>query len=569
MKTRGPLAPNQSGYTLLLALTLLGIISTLIMLEFSLGTRNQLAESQQILLTNQLQQVSQSQIRHFDQFLRAGFLQLDCSAGRIVPSKDAPAHVKARFKDGKFIFEDCDPNELKHNLREQVFNAKGVAPQPPHCKTLRTVIEQEAIGDYSERGLVLTAKTTSPRNHPLIGSGQSGKIRAHIRLPPPPVPSFGLLVNDLRCGMCHTKVTGDVVSVQSVAPFNRWHKPWFAQVDGAWYTAGLWRAEEKANGNFKIRINDGLDGKAFEQHKARPMPGRYVNGQLKVEFPKINFQKLSTYQSADKFTCSSRSIKTMAPTTSANGGLIISGSEQSPFKLTGDMHVKGDLVIYGHYQGVGTIYVDGNVYIPFDLVAKRSFLRDYLDPEDAKAEAARAVRQQSHDALAIATKRNIIIGEFDYIKNPDESVWFHRSTPAEMHGKALKIRNIYNWFPGGKAGYERLFGVAYNCVKNTRQGHRGSINLIEAYLYAENTIGGLALENSYAINGGVIANHYHLISQAMDCRSGQHPIHKRPMNFSYINYDYRMLHGLPLLDRFSAYFIKPEDAALEADAMPD
>lgn len=538
---------------------MLGIVSALLMLEFSLGTRNQLAESQLSLLTNQLQQTSQSQIRHFDQLMHAGFLRMDCNSGQLIPSESAPTHVKERYKNGKYIFEDCDPNELKHALADQVFKPNGTVPRPPRCKSRSTVIEIDQINDRDERGIIVTATTKSTHEHPLLGSGQTGRMRAHIKLPSPPVPSFGLLVNDLRCGMCHTKVHGDVVSVQSVPPFNRWHKPWLAIVEGAWYSAKSWEAEKESRGNFKIHIKDAREGKVHEYHQGRPLPGRYVKGQFKVEFPKINFQKLSSYQSADKFSCSPRPLKLMAPSTTG-GGILITGTEKNPYQLKGDLHVKGDLVIYGHYSGVGTIYVDGNVYIPFDLLAKRSFLRDYLDPADAKARAAKAVKEQSHDALAIATKRNIIIGEFDYKKDPNASVWFHKSTPDEMQGDTIGIRQVYRWFPGGRSAFEGLFGTAYNCKSNNSAGHRGSINLIEAYLYAENTIGGLALANSYSINGGVIANHYHMVSEAMACQAGQHPVHKRPMNFSYINYDYRMLHGLRLLDRFSAYFLRPEDA---------
>ena len=67
-------------------------------------------------------------------------------------------------------------------------------------------------------------------------------------------------------------------------------------------------------------------------------------------------------------------------------------------------------------------------------------------------------------------------------------------------------------------------------------------------------VGGRAQFNSYAINGGVIADHFHVISGASACPAGTHPVHKQDQTWSHVNYDWRMKSGLLLLKQLSRYF---------------
>jgi hypothetical protein len=285
------------------------------------------------------------------------------------------------------------------------------------------------------------------------------------------------------------------------------------------------------------------------------LPGHYTGSGASAiftpAFPRLSTPALGPYVNPDPYSCKTRNL------TVKSGNVVLTGTQAAPIVLDGDMHVKGDLVISGWYSGVGTIYVDGNVYIPFDLRATRSIFPYDPDPARAAAAARDSVQHDRHDALAVATRRSIIIGEFDDNGLHNHSVWYHDLTPPDKRGDVIGVKDIYRWFPGGKAGYESLFGVAYDCVNRSPNGSRGSINMIDAYLYAQNTIGGLARHNSFAINGGIIADNFHVVSGARDCSSGIHPIHGLSMRWSYVNYDWRMRQGLPLLDRLSEFFMRP------------
>jgi len=80
------------------------------------------------------------------------------------------------------------------------------------------------------------------------------------------------------------------------------------------------------------------------------------------------------------------------------------------------------------------------------------------------------------------------------------------------------------------------------------------ISRIDAFLYAVKTIGGRANNSSYAINGGIIADHFHVITAAGHCSAGTHPVHGYEANKSHINYDWRLQAGLGLLTHMGQYF---------------
>lgn len=77
-------------------------------------------------------------------------------------------------------------------------------------------------------------------------------------------------------------------------------------------------------------------------------------------------------------------------------------------------------------------------------------------------------------------------------------------------------------------------------------------------MYAEKAVAGHSTGSSYSINGGVIADFFHIISAAEACGAdtSAHPVHKQPTNYSYVNYDYRMSQGLLLLKQLAPYFRK-------------
>ncbi len=128
--------------------------------------------------------------------------------------------------------------------------------------------------------------------------------------------------------------------------------------------------------------------------------------------------------------------------------------------------------------------------------------------------------------------------------------------PVDRDTVSLKVEDVYKWYP--KAQYDLLYEpnpVGVDC--GTRPLNNRTFSLIEAFLYAGNTIGGRANRNSYMINGGIIADHFHIISGAVDCPADLiHPVHGMPANNNYINFDYRMKAGLLMLKQLLPYFEK-------------
>jgi len=77
------------------------------------------------------------------------------------------------------------------------------------------------------------------------------------------------------------------------------------------------------------------------------------------------------------------------------------------------------------------------------------------------------------------------------------------------------VHRVFAWIPGSKAGFDQLYEPAPAPCGGGHPNLGRSVSRIDAYLYAGNTIGGRANKNSYAINGGIIADHFHIISGAV------------------------------------------------------
>ena len=79
--------------------------------------------------------------------------------------------------------------------------------------------------------------------------------------------------------------------------------------------------------------------------------------------------------------------------------------------------------------------------------------------------------------------------------------------------------------------------------------------MVEAFLYARNTVAGISRRASYTIRGGVIADYFHIVQGASHCDGEPSSVHGRPRNRSYIEYDYRLRTGeLPILEHIGALF---------------
>jgi len=360
------------------------------------------------------------------------------------------------------------------------------------------------------------------------------------------VPKFGLLVNDLECGLCHVKVNGDIASTADVKGL--WENTQ-SIVNGTWFAAKSYDVSQPRAGQIAVgrNVDVKVTGGVKQQYRGEELPGD-LDGDSNPDFPVIDFAKAEAAMDGD-VTAGSLTIKKVH-----NGNAVLTGDAANPIKITGEVLVKGDLVIKGVYTGNGTIYATGNIYIPADLKAANSAF-PYSEDRTVALQEAQAAIDAKKDALGLATGMSIIVSDYETHGNGNRSVFDHPATPAGRTFADLNVKNIETWFDGGKVGYAKLYEDNPIECPGAPDNNR-SISLIEAYLYAQNTIGGRANRNSYAINGGVIADHFHIISAAAACPAGTHPVHKLDTKWSYVNYDWRLQLNFPLLKQLYPYFTK-------------
>ena len=341
------------------------------------------------------------------------------------------------------------------------------------------------------------------------------------------LPKMGMLVNDIQCGLCHVDVKGDVISTREVtAPRN----------DSESHVLGRWLAADNFDASAWVTADRGIQS----NYSGKEMPlGTATDSH--PNFPTIDFSTLATKV---KGTLTLENSITINKT--FNGNIVLIGTQAQPIVLSGDVYITGDLVLKGYYTGNGTIYASGNIYLPGDLKAMRTAFPFPADPVAALAAANNLVKAQSTDSLGIATAKSILVADLE------SSIYSDPSTPANRTWTALGVRNVYNWIPGGKAAYDALYIDSIGC--NGNRPHAG-FNMIEAFLYAKNSVAGISRGASFTIRGGVIADYLHIISGAVNCPSTISSAHGMPQNRSYIEYDYRLQTGmLKILENVAAAF---------------
>lgn len=358
-------------------------------------------------------------------------------------------------------------------------------------------------------------------------------------------PKFGMLVNDLRCSFCHLQVRGDVVSLSNVNPLWAGSIGW---VNGSWTSVGQW------NANSCIPGQDNCDATATNKPNVTIAVQKIENDAASKLYPRDPTSKSPSFPMIDWVAAKLSSKQKF------EGNKLLTGSIASPIDVSGDMFVDGDLIIKGKYRGAGTIYVSGNVYIPANLTAIQSPFPFSDNPITALQEAEKALVEKK-DALAIASAKSIIVGVFEK-RDPNDSntsVFTHVHTGANDRGEALGILNgnnwlVYNWQP--KAQFDTLWDTVNPAPEFCKASSplNKYVSRIDAFLYAVKAIGGRANNSSYAINGGIIADHFHVITGAGSCLPGIHPEHGYAANRSHINYDWRLQSGLGLLTHMGKYF---------------
>lgn len=347
------------------------------------------------------------------------------------------------------------------------------------------------------------------------------------------LPKFGMLVNDLKCALCHVKVRGDVASTKTVDPF------WMgtrAEVVGTWFAAQAFNGTQGSMPGTSAEISVTVTG---------GIKTNYTGPEVPKAFPTLDYTALRTKMKGSVSWAGATIIDKVK-----DGNVVLTGTTVNPIVISKDVLISGDLVISGSFKGNGTIYVSGNVYIPSNLRATKS---PFPYPDDAAGALARAnqiAADLSFDGLGIVTKRSIFLGDLEKREAGENgyTVYNHGSTPADRKYEPLGTLNVYNWFSGGKAGFDSLYSKAYDCTTGATE-RIGSIDLIDAFLMAENTIAGVSRHASYSIRGGIIADHMHIINGAQRCfgKGYTSPVHGQSGDWSYVEYDYRLATGKYLI----------------------
>lgn len=409
---------------------------------------------------------------------------------------------------GAFVFSSCN---------DSGFAGNNAAKKPGASKSSGN----DGNGDTANGG-----DGGSSEEDPFLPGSDAAETAAKL-------PKFGMLVNDLQCALCHVSVYGDVASTKTVEPF--WPGT-FAKVAGTWFAAK------------EFKGTDG-DKPGTSAAKTVTVSGgiktNYTGPEVPKAFPALDYTAI---RSKMKGSVSQGEAKVIDKV--KNGNVVLTGTAVNPIVISKDVLINGDLVISGSFKGNGTIYVTGNVYIPSNLRATKS---PFPYPENAAEALARAnqiAADLSFDGLGIVTKRSIFLGDIEK-KEPGENgntVYDHGSTPVERRGEALGTLGVYNWFSGGKAGFDALYGKSFDCTTGASE-RAGSIDLVDAFLMAENTIAGVSRRTSYSIRGGIIADHMHIINGAQRCYGKGHtsPVHGRSGDMSYVEYDFRLATGKYLI----------------------
>ena len=338
-------------------------------------------------------------------------------------------------------------------------------------------------------------------------------------------PKFALMARDLRCGLCHMRINGDIVSPDSVMSFQADKSipapgsddhivspfrgmtmtgEYNEKITGTWFIKGTF-PQDASKSKMKLKVDGGIK----ENYTGIEIPPK--------GFPILD---LALAESLSKGVLEANGVKINGVET---GNLVLDGSE-SPIKIEGEVMVKGDVVIFGSYTGRGTIYATGNIYIAGNIMPVKSGFPFPLDKKAAMEDGRKkALAQHDTDALALASKSSILLG------NPSDRAV--EMTPTKE--KPVADKNIYSWFPGGQGAYTTLVNRKFGPTIQTT---------IEAFLYAEHLIGGKI--GSYVINGGMLCDAFHILGT----KGAFVP------NTNSINYDYRFAGGLEILTALGPAF---------------
>lgn len=346
------------------------------------------------------------------------------------------------------------------------------------------------------------------------------------------LPKFAMMANHFDCGFCHVKVYGDIGSTSDVPPARHDSE---ATVVGDWYSRGVIDVEGRG-------AKVGIGGTKKENYTGKKIPR---------SFPVLSFSKIKSQVKGQLEAAGGP-----APAFDGkikkkhSGNLVLIGTDSDPIELDGDVFVDGDLVIGGVYKGIGTIYVSGVIAIPQDLKAKKSPF-PYPEGEDAAAKrASKVVKDDTYDGLGLASAKTIFIGDLDTTIIGDGGAPYN-SAPDRAA--------LYGWLP--KSDFAQFFMRAADC-RSGSAAHDRSLELVDAFLYAKNSIEGKVKGTSTSIRGGFVTDYYNVLNADANCRGVNRTsdAHGHPADGLYIEYDWRLQTGrYPVLEHLGKAIDKQSD----------
>jgi hypothetical protein len=399
--------------------------------------------------------------------------------------------------------------------------------------------------------------------------------------PPPPPPAeprlAAHLVNSFPGTCSMLELRGDSSSTLKVTGANC-KGPSNVRALHDWYAAR----------DFGLPTTTAL-GAVKTAHKGPPLPID-VTGDRIADFPVLDFEALrgkvsGTLRASAVAVSSWQSEPSPAEsiTGMAQRNVVVVGSQGDPIKIDGDVLIIGDLVLKGWVQGIGTIYVTGNVFFPSDVFNVKTAYPFSADRTAASQQGK--ARLANTDGLGVVAQGHVFAGD-----------------AYPLHGNptlAPHVQAMYAWYAGGKSGYEKLYEVPYDCQsssyktpskskydtcdcqadgssgKHGKSKHdpcdcrfHGGFSLIEASLYAKGGIYGSAgawlsatkyVPNSFAINGTVVTEAFDVVTTPELCAAPDqpHPVHGYPQGRSYLMLDWRLLHGLEVFSRLAPLYEGP------------
>lgn len=160
--------------------------------------------------------------------------------------------------------------------------------------------------------------------------------------------------------------------------------------------------------------NRQIDPEEF-QAAAASATGSLSGGEIYLASPG---QKITSNWAAENTLTSGNQNQLDAIT---SGNLVLTGTEQDPIQLNGEIFVDGDVVISGHVKGLGTIKAKGNIFIPGDL--------RYVDGEVQGKPTFAQAADGTENGLALAAGGNIMVGDMFH-----GAWWWNRSMTGDTDG---------------------------------------------------------------------------------------------------------------------------------------